>query len=137
MRGFIRHPADIPIEVEHDGGVWEASDAIDICHGGLCLAASSPHEVGAQLHLRIPFVEPPFDARARVAWCRQRHGRYQLGVAFLDSEAAFQARMVEQVCHIEHYRRQRLEQDGRVLTAREAALEWIARYAAKFPSTDS
>jgi hypothetical protein len=137
MRNFIRHPADIPIEVAKTGGLWASGDAVDFGHGGLSLVASGPHAVGELLHLRIPFVKPPFDARGRVAWCRRRRGRYQLGVAFLDSEDAFQARMVEQVCHIEHYRRQQLERDGRTLTRREAALEWIARYAANFPAADS
>jgi hypothetical protein len=43
--------------------------------------------------------------------------------------------MVEQVCHIEEYRRtvQRLE--GRELSAEEAAFEWIHRFAAQFPET--
>jgi hypothetical protein len=37
--------------------------------------------------------------------------------------------MVEQICHIEHYRRAVHESQGRTLSSREAAIEWIEGYA--------
>ena len=46
----------------------------------------------------------------------------------------FAARMVEQVCQIEHYRQQVQRAEGRVLDAETAAREWIKRYAASFPA---
>ena len=56
-----------------------------------------------------------------------------LGVEFLDRRDAFRARMVEQVCHIENYRKTVYHTEGRVLAGKEAALEWIGKYAAHFP----
>jgi hypothetical protein len=41
--------------------------------------------------------------------------------------------MVEQVCHIETYRRTVAGTEGRELSAEQAALEWIAKFAASFP----
>ena len=41
--------------------------------------------------------------------------------------------MVEQICHIEHYRRTVHESQGRSLSSHEAAPEWIERYAEAFP----
>jgi hypothetical protein len=41
--------------------------------------------------------------------------------------------MVEQLCHIEAYRRRVLQDEGRRLTDEEAAMEWIANYADRFP----
>jgi len=41
-------------------------------------------------------------------------------------------RMIEQACHIEHYRKVWSEK-GRQLSAEEAAKEWIEQYAAAFP----
>ena len=46
---------------------------------------------------------------------------------------AFLARMVEQICHIEDYRQSVCRVEGRRLSAEEAAVEWIAQYAAQFP----
>jgi hypothetical protein len=44
-------------------------------------------------------------------------------------------RMLEQVCHIESYRKQVRVNEGRELNDEEAALEWISRNAAGFPNT--
>ncbi|MOA51515.1 hypothetical protein D3C78_1746750 [compost metagenome] len=45
----------------------------------------------------------------------------------------FRARMVEQICHIEHYRRKQERELGAPLPAERTALEWIAQHAANFP----
>ena len=58
---------------------------------------------------------------------------YEVGVSFLDAEDVFRARMVAQVCYIEDYRRSIARAEGRELSSEEAAGEWIARYAHKFP----
>jgi hypothetical protein len=42
--------------------------------------------------------------------------------------------MVEQLLHIESYRREIEQQEGRPLTTEEAAREWIGRYASSFPN---
>jgi hypothetical protein len=54
-------------------------------------------------------------------------------VQFLDAADAFRARMVEQVCSIERYRREVRRREGRVLSGQEAAEEWIREHAARFP----
>jgi hypothetical protein len=41
--------------------------------------------------------------------------------------------MVEQVCHIENYRKKILAETGTVLTSEQAAKEWIFHYAKEFP----
>jgi hypothetical protein len=45
--------------------------------------------------------------------------------------------MVEQICHIEHYKREVAEREGRELSGQQAAKEWIAKYAASFPQWSS
>jgi hypothetical protein len=44
--------------------------------------------------------------------------------------------MVEQVCHIENYKKEVYQTEGRLLTAEEAAVEWIHKYASQFPNLD-
>jgi hypothetical protein len=61
---------------------------------------------------------------------------YELGVTFLEAEDAFRARMVEQLGHIEDYRRSVQRIEGRELDMDEAAHEWIEKYAANFPQID-
>jgi hypothetical protein len=137
MRQFIRHPVDVPIELrtEHAGAPAEVQTQ-DISQGGLAVRSAVPVEPGALIEVRIPYVEPAFEARARVAWCRRRpEGGHEVGVSFLDAEDAFLARMVEQVCYIEDYRKSVARLEGRTLSSEDAAQEWIAKYAAKFPGS--
>jgi hypothetical protein len=49
----------------------------------------------------------------------------------------FAARMVAQVRLIERYRDEVLRREGRLLDGDSAALEWITRYAARFPSLEN
>ena len=136
MRQSIRHPSDIPIEISVDELAEGQQEAMnDISFGGLSFRSHTHIRAGSTISIRIPFVDPPFETIARVRWCRKREGGYyDVGVAFPDQEAAFRTRMVEQVCHIEHYKRQVFEKEGRKLSGEEAAREWISRYAEKFPS---
>jgi hypothetical protein len=138
-RRFIRHPADIPIEVSigKDPGpdaAMEEADTRDVGLGGLAFQCHTCPQQGEVVELRIPTVTPEFRTLARVVWCRRLAGNFEVGVAFLDSSAAFRARMVEQVCQIERYRREVREREGRELSGAEAAREWIGKHAAGFPN---
>ena len=145
MRQFIRHPVDVPVEIGTEGVPMPAPvhthDTVhthDISAGGLAVHSSYALNPGAHVHIRIPYVQPAFEARARVAWCQPgAAGGFELGVTFLDAEAAFLARMVEQVCHIEDYRRSVSRTEGRELSTEQAAAEWIERYAAEFPAIEA
>jgi hypothetical protein len=102
----------------------------------LGLPVGSAAHQGTVIELRIPVVRPAFETRARVVWCRASEAGYDLGVEFLDPSDAFRARMVEQVCHIEDYRAGVYRSEGRELTAEQAAMEWIGKYASEFPEED-
>lgn len=132
-REFIRHTADVPIEVRTVEGEQASATGLNVSHGGLAFVSALCPAQGATIEIAIPNVDPPFEAHARVAWCRPEANAFLVGVEFLDSTDAFRARMVEQVCTIERYRTQVREQEGRELSAHEAATEWIGKYAGRFP----
>jgi len=137
MRKYIRHPSDIPIEFDIEGlASHDAKHLNDISFGGLSFRARFRVKPGTAIVIKIPFVQPGFEVRANVKWCCKREHHYDVGVSFVDPDDAFRTRMVEQVCHIEHYKKEILEKEGRELTGEEAALEWIKRYAGRFPSID-
>jgi hypothetical protein len=136
MRSFIRHPSDIPIEFQmHRGGGGVQPKLKDVSFGGLAFRVSEPVDVGSEIRLSIPGVRPTFEALAHVAWCKPEGDGFTVGVQFLDQDDCYRARMVEQVCHIEHYKAMVLEREGRELSGQEAAREWIAKYAKDFPSS--
>jgi hypothetical protein len=135
-RRFIRHTADVPIEVravEMDGA--RMHPGLNVSEGGLSFVSDDDIPLGSTIEIRIPAVHPPFEAHARVVWRKPEDSRYCIGVEFLDAAMAFRARMVEQVCAIEEYRRQVFRDEGRRLSREDAAREWIGRFAEKFPSS--
>jgi c-di-GMP-binding flagellar brake protein YcgR len=137
-REFLRHTANVPLEIERVGASTPLmEEGVNVSHGGLAFLSTTCPAIGEILMLRIPTVEPMFEARARVTWCRPESGRYLVGVQFLDAADAFRSRMVQQVCSIENYRKEVREREGRALTTQEAATEWIARYAGRFPSGET
>lgn len=134
-RQFLRHTIHVPLVIEAVASTPVTEKGVNVSFGGLAFESAACREIGDTLRLRIPTVQPPFEAAARVAWCRPEGSAFLIGVEFLDSTAAFQSRMVQQVCSIENYRRE-VEAEGRKLSTDEAATEWIARYAGRFPDSE-
>lgn len=134
MRNYIRHPSDIPIEFRHEPvSALETPHLQDVSRGGLSFTSHTPVEVETVIRVRIPYVEPAFEAPCRVSWCNTQDDHYVVGVEFLEAEDEYRARMVEQICHIEHYKKEVLAREGRELSGEEAAREWIHKYAKDFP----
>jgi hypothetical protein len=137
-REFLRHTVHVPLEIDRVAASAPlVQRGVNVSFGGLAFLSSTCPDIGEVLRLRIPTVEPPFEAQARVAWCRPEAKKFLVGVEFLDSRAAFRSRMVQQVCSIENYRREVQQREGRALTTQEAASEWIAKYAGRFPDSET
>jgi len=132
-RAYIRHPSDIPIAIATTRDARNERALRDVSFGGLSCEFGAYVEPGTVIWVNIGLIKPPFRAKGRVVWCRNRTGGYELGVEFMDAEDAFRARMVEQICHIEQYRDRVRAREGRELSSEQAAREWIDRFAADFP----
>lgn len=131
-RSFIRHPADVPLQIERaDDRAEERVDGVS--YGGLSFFSRTAYAPGTPLRLRIEQFRPAFDALARVAWCREEGNGHRIGVTFDDPEVAFQSRLVEQICAIEQYREELGRRLGRSVSRNEAARLWVEQYAAGFP----
>lgn len=135
MRKYIRHPSDIPIEINnHQVQNPSTESLVNVSLGGLSFHSHEQQKLGKLISIRISLVEPPFETTGQVVWCKPSEGEYEIGVKLLDINDAFRTRMVEQVCHIEHYKRRILTEEGRTLSGQEAAMEWISKYAQSFPN---
>lgn len=135
-RAFIRHTAGVPLSVRRvDGSAARARQSVNVSEGGLSFLSDDEIPVGSTIEVRIPGVDPPFQARGRVVWTAPEDECWCIGVQFLDAADAFRVRMVEQVCAIERYRQEIESNEGRALNPQEAAREWIGKYAGRFPGT--
>lgn len=134
MRQYIRHPSQIPIEYSISDTVEPNKKPLNnISTGGLCFRSDNSIKDGTEVMIHIPFIKPTFTVKGVVAWCHKKNGNYDVGVKFMDSASEFRMRNIEQVCHIEQYRKEESQKKGRRISAEEAAKEWVAKYAKDFP----
>ncbi len=135
MRQFIRHPVSIPIEIDKSSRLKNgALHALNIGYGGLAFRCQHTIKLGTVIKIKISCIQPAFEADAKVMWCCKQEDGAEIGVEFLNSDDAFMARMVEQICYIETYKNEVNLKENRTLTTEEAAVEWINKYAANFPN---
>ncbi len=136
MREFIRHPSSIPIQlIKQDGGNGPGLNTLNnVSFGGVSCLCSEAVEKNSSVKMTIQCVDPSFEIEGRAIWCKPKNDMYEVGVEFIVSkDKMFLLRMIEQVCHIEHYRNELIHNEGRELTSEEAAKEWIEKHADSFP----
>ncbi len=137
MRDFIRHPSNIPIDFQLEELVTDGSEYLkNVSEGGLAFHSAVTLEPGTTIRIKIPLMSPVFQAIGKVTWCHPIQNMFEIGIQFLDEDDSFRARMVEQICHIEQYKQEALEKDGRHLSGEQAAVEWIQKFATHFPGID-
>jgi hypothetical protein len=142
-REYIRHPSGIPLQYAQ---IDEPQHSVDSLHnvslGGLSFSVAEDLKINSWLTINIPVNQDSLKVEAQVRWCRAQNNSsldssqnalFDVGVQFLDSLDAFSIRMVEQICHIEDYKKKVLIEEGRTLSNDEAATEWIEKYATEFP----
>ena len=139
IRKFIRHPADVPIQVTLDWAEDENDQTVDqtitnVSLGGLAFVSQKPLEVLQRVRVSIPILNQENHLVGNVVWCEKSNKGYEIGIEFENSKDVFRLRMIEQICHIEHYRQEVAEREGRELSAQEAAKEWISKFAGDFPA---
>jgi len=139
IRKFIRHPADVPLQVTLDWEEEENDESIDqtitnVGLGGLAFVSQKPLEVLQRVRICIPLLQQDNYLVGNVVWCEKSGKSYEIGIEFEKTRDAFRIRMIEQICHIEHYRKEVERLEGRELSAQEAAGEWISKYAGDFPA---
>jgi hypothetical protein len=138
IRKYIRHPVDMPIRVRAESADDLDDDSSDqtitnLGLGGLALLSPHPLEVLERVRVIIPVLNRDNQLSGNVAWCEKTDRGYEIGIEFERSRDAYRLRMIEQICHIEHYRKEVERLEGRQLSPQQAAEEWIASYAEDFP----
>ncbi len=138
VRKFIRHPAGVPIQVTLDWAEDENDETVDqtitnVSLGGLAFISHKPLELLERVRVCIPVLNQDNFLVGNVVWCEKSGSGYEIGIEFEKSKDVYRLRMIEQICHIEHYRKEIARVEGRELNAQEAAKEWITKYAGDFP----
>lgn len=135
MSHQIIHPVGIPIDCRCSATSTVTPAALrNISDEELCFQSLTPFELCARVTLRIDQLDPPFSGEAWIIGCQPADDGYEVRARLLDADKAFDLRMAEQLCHIERYKQQRLEEAELSLTDERAAREWIEQFAESFSS---
>ena len=132
---FIRHPNGLPIRFRHCQPPERTPNHLNPSTGGLRFLSDSHVPKDSFLEVSIPIRDWTYRFVGRVVRIRCFGSIQELWVCFGSHADAFQARMAEQLCHIEAYRNAVQERDGRTISSELAAMEWVSKYAAYFPAT--
>lgn len=136
-RRFIRHPTQSPIVCRRQGHRRRRlADLRNIGFGGMAFVSQESFAPGDLVTVEYPALTVS-GLSGEVVWSGDLGDgthRHLCGIRFLERSMFLRARLVEQLCHIEAYRRDQREKNGRDLTPNEAASEWIATTASGFPT---
>ncbi len=134
MRNDIRHSSKFPVLVKLANSSPERIEHThNISASGLMVNISEAVPEDTLAEVTMTALTPPFNAPARVVWCRAAAQGFDVGLRFVNPDDFFTLRMVEQVYRIEEYKQHVLAREGRQLSIEDAAREWIEKYAERFP----
>jgi hypothetical protein len=134
--GFIHHPAGFPIECKRlwfgDPDKTAEPGQSDI---GLIFDSEKYIKPGVTIEVTIPLRNEFEKFRGKVVLVRHNGDYYEIGIWLRRHSDASRARIVEQICHIESYLKDKKFREGPYVINRErAAEEWITKYASSVPS---
>lgn len=130
-----RHPGGLAIHCRRSPAGRKAyvGELKDLGRGGIGLYCREPLVPGLTVEVSIVSLEGDASFPATVLWCRNSGPLFEAGARFARSVDPFRARMLAQVCSIEAYRRRISQATGRLPTKDSAALDWIRKFAGRFP----
>ena len=133
-RRYIRHPRDLPLLFRSipRAFVREPAPETEQDLGGLCFESLRPVQAGMVLEVTVGVCGETQTFRGVVHWVRPLGRHFEVGLRFTDPDHAFRARMAEQACYIEAYRRRRSRRTGHTIGVEQAARAWIRRHAKAF-----
>jgi hypothetical protein len=137
-RRYMRHPVSIPIACRKEGHVKPVEHELrNMSYGGISFVSNEAYVPGDIIDIEFPGLRHRSRIRGEIVWCSPasecKPHQYAHGMKFLDEGDHYHARLIEQICHIELYRRAQELRHGRRMSPQEAAEEWIAKHADGFP----
>lgn len=128
-------PIQVSLEwADKDEDEREDQTLTNLSLGGLSFLSPDALPEGERVRFCIPILKQESYLIGTVVWCEESTQGFEIGLEFDRSKDMFRLRMIEQVCHIEHYRKEVARVEGRILSTQEAAAEWISKYAGDFPA---
>ncbi len=131
--GYLRHPSCVPVRLREIPRPFAAGARPEgSTLGAIQFRVGRAVQAGAIVEIVVEVCGETERFRGDVHWVRRAARGFVVGVRLTDPEQAYRARAVEQICHVEAYRRRSNRRTGRALGIEQAASRWIARCARRF-----
>ena len=125
------------VEVPDDTNKKSYGKLNNVGLGGLAFLSQQSIPLGQHVKIFFNLLDQTHGLSGQVVWIKELKQGFDTGIQFDNADELYSLRMVEQVCHIEHYRKEIAQHEGRKLSSEDAAKEWIQLYAGKFPGLDA
>lgn len=136
-RQFLRHPLDVPLRCKIVTTAGDENAGLrNISDGGAAFFSTRKYRKGQAVEMTFPVFKNCPVIRGKIVWSqpdKDTPGHHVNGIRYADARDKKVNRIIEQICHIMSYRVMQEHLTGKVLSAEEAAKEWIAKYADSFP----
>ncbi|PWB30916.1 pilus assembly protein PilZ [Pseudomonas sp. SDI] len=133
MRGFLPHPDDVPVELSLRPSPSLFRQRLHtISLGGVACNHPRAYRRGMAVEMTIPSLGEQARYPGYVAWCQRQDDGYRVGIAFVDEQALFGARMSEQVCQIQQYCQLHGVSQAEPYHLEALAQEWVSLHASEF-----
>lgn len=134
-RQFVRHPIEIPLSYKVlQKDKLNLTQTTNLSDFGISFLSDEPLVEGQLIEISIFSPRNHLQAKSIVKWQKYStvEGKYRVGVMFISRQEGFRARMIEQICHIDVYRKRKMQEEQRDIPYNEAAFEWITMNGKKF-----
>jgi len=112
MGRFLPHPDDVPVEITlRKQPSLSRQKLHSISLGGVSCNSDRGWRRGTAVDLYMPTLGENAHYPGYIAWCEKHLQGYRVGIALIDEQTLFGARMGEQICQIEHYSRLQRQQN--------------------------
>ncbi len=122
---------------ESNNTIHPCDNLENVSLGGLAFKSPKGIPNGQPVTVSFPLLDENHSFTGQVVWNKKNPKGFEIGLEFNDPDELFRLRMIEQICHIEHYRCEVKQHQDRLLSSEEAAKEWISLYAADFPKLET
>jgi hypothetical protein len=136
--GFLYHPSGFPLEIRRKWFTAKpgtVSTPQQFPHIGIIFASDRYLKPGTMVEITVHMPNNLEKFTGQVVLVKHNRDHYEIGLWLSDPADAGRARIVEQVCHIEAYLKEKKYRDGPYnLNPERVAREWIAKYAGGVPT---
>ena len=136
LHGFIQHPQQFPLQLRilRFGERKKTLKTEESCNIGLIILSEKYLRPGTVLEISIPMRKDTHKFTCKVVLIQEEKRGYGIGLWLMHKPDEQRIRIVEQVCHIEHYLGEKRRKDGPFLSQEKIMEEWITKFAARFPA---